>query len=160
MLKVTSSVRTTAARHSLVLLVVGLLGVACSSASISDETDSGTELPADQAGDSEGDLDDEAADDDQGRTQGFALDGEPIVVVSNDVDCVISPRVIVDGDTSVNEVLRDIGMNVPKLDPEHCYLFSAEIPDDLRRYHADVHQKLIDYVGGYDRYVHLSLIHI
>ena len=84
------------------------------------------------------------------------MDGEPIVVASDNVDCVISPQVIVDGDTPVDAVFRDIGMNMPKPDPEHCYLFSAEIPDELRRYHTDVHQKLIDYVGGYDRYVHIT----
>jgi hypothetical protein len=139
MLKLGSSGRTTAARRSLALLIVGLFGVACSSASVSGETDT----------------EDEAVGEDQSGARGFTLDGEPIVVVSDNVDCVISPRVIVDGDTSVNDVFRDIGMNVPKSDPEHCYLFSAEIPDDLRRYHADVHQKLIDYVGGYDRYVHI-----
>ena len=47
-------------------------------------------------------------------------------------------------------------MNVPKTDPQHCYLFSAEISDDLRRYHTDVHENLIAYVGGYDRYVHIT----
>lgn len=169
MLKLTSPDRATAAHRLLVLLVVGLLGVACSSTSVSNETDTGAGPPADQDGGSEaetstatedpsegGDSEDEAAGDDQSSTQGFTLDGEPIVVVSDNVDCVISPRVIVGGDTAVDEVLRDIGMNVPKSDPEHCYLFSAEIPDDLRRYHADVHQKLIDYVGGYDRYVHIT----
>jgi len=169
MLKLGSSGRTTAAHRSLALLVVGLLGVACSSSSVSDETDTETDLPADQAGGSEaetsastegpsdgGDPEDEAVGEDQSGTRGFTLDGEPIVVVSDNVDCVISPRVIIDSFTSVDEVFRDIGMNVPKSDPEHCYLFSAEIPDDFRRYHADVHQKLIDYVGGYDRYVHIT----
>ncbi len=169
MLKLGSSGRTTAARRSLALLIVGLFGVACSSTSVSGETDTETDLPVDQAGGSEaetststegpsdgGDPEDEAVGEDQSGTRGFTLDGEPIVVVSDNVDCVISPRVIVDGDTSVNDVFRDIGMNVPKSEPEHCYLFSAEIPDDLRRYHADVHQKLIDYVGGYDRYIHIT----
>ena len=72
------------------------------------------------------------------------------------VKCVVSPRVMADNEASIAEVLKSLGMNVPKMDPEHCYLFSAEISDDLRRYHADVHQKLIGYVGGYDRYVHIT----
>ena len=94
----------------------------------------------------------------QASSGGFSLDGEPIVVVSDNVDCVISPPVTVEPANlpSIADVHRGIGMNVPKLNPEHCYLFSAEIPDDLRRYHADLHQKLIDYVGGYDRYVHIT----
>ncbi len=52
-----------------------------------------------------------------GSGDGFSLDGEPIVVVSDNVDCVISPRVIVEGDTTVAEVLRDIGMNAPQVGP-------------------------------------------
>ena len=39
MLKLGSSGRTTTARRSLALLIVGLFGVACSSASVSGETD-------------------------------------------------------------------------------------------------------------------------
>ena len=98
MLKLGSSGRSTAARRSLALLIVGLFGVACSSASISGETDTETDLPADQAGGSEAetstsmegpsdgdDLDDEAVGEDQSGTRGFTLDGEPIVVVSENV---------------------------------------------------------------------------
>ena len=68
----------------------------------------------------------------------------------------MSSRVVADGDASLAEVLKRLGMNVPKTDPQHCYLFSAEISDDLRRYHTDVHENLIAYVGGYDRYVHIT----
>jgi hypothetical protein len=50
MLKLGSSGRTTAARRSLAVLIVGLFGVACSSASVSGETDTETDLPVDQAG--------------------------------------------------------------------------------------------------------------
>ena len=182
MFDINSLVRGRAARRALALLVVGVLGVSCSSASISDETDSGIDPPADQAGETDGDeptspedpaddadpaeqdssddgdTDGEATGEGQNSGSGFSLDGEPIVVVSDNVDCVISPRVIVEpaNPPSIADVQRGIGVNVPKSDPEHCYLFSAEIPDDLRRYHADVHQKLIDYVGGYDRYIHIT----
>ncbi len=182
MLDISSLVRGRAVRRALALLVVGVLGVSCSSASISDETDSGTDPPADQAGETDGDeptspedpaddgdraeqdssddgdTDGEATGEGQNSGSGFSLDGEPIVVVSDNVDCVISPRVIVEpaNPPSIADVQRGIGVNVPKSDPEHCYLFSAEIPDELRRYHADVHQKLIDYVGGYDRYIHIT----
>ncbi|MGA1753834.1 MAG: hypothetical protein ACO395_10870, partial [Pontimonas sp.] len=180
MFDINSIVRGRAARRALALLIVGMLGVSCSSASISDETDSATDSRADEARETDsgeptspenpvddadpaeqdpsgnGDIDGEASGEGQNSDSGFSLDGEPIVVVSDNVDCVISPRVIVEGNTTVDEAFRDIGMNLPKSDPEHCYLFSAEIPDDFRRYHADVHQKLIDYVGGYDRYVHIT----
>ncbi|MGA1551423.1 MAG: hypothetical protein ACO38A_04990, partial [Ilumatobacteraceae bacterium] len=182
MFDVNSFVRGRAARRALALLIVGMLGVSCSSASISDETDSATDSRADEARETDsgepsspenpvddadpaeqdpsgdGDIDGEASGEGQNSDSGFSLDGEPIVVVSDNVDCVISPRVIVEpaNPPSIADVQRGIGVNVPKSDPEHCYLFSAEIPDDFRRYHADVHQKLIDYVGGYDRYVHIT----
>ena len=55
MLSVMSSEGTSAASRCLVLLVIGLLGISCSSASVSDETDAGTALPTDQAGGFEGD---------------------------------------------------------------------------------------------------------
>ena len=78
---------------------MGVLGVSCSSASIPDETDSGTDLPADQVeqGLSEdGEMAGETPGEGQASSGGFSLDGEPIVVVSDNVDCVIRPPVTVE----------------------------------------------------------------
>jgi hypothetical protein len=47
-------------------------------------------------------------------------------------------------------------MNVPKSDPENYFLFSESIPDDFIRQHAEIHDYVIDIVGGYDRYVHIT----
>lgn len=82
--------------------------------------------------------------------------GETVVLNSGVVDCVIPPYIEAKPGTAIDFVWRETKKNVPSLNPKHCYLFSVEIPDDLRRYHADVHEKMIAYVGGYDNYVHIT----
>ena len=86
----------------------------------------------------------------------FEVVGETVVLNSDVVDCVIPPYIEAQPGTAKDFVWRETEKNVPSLNPKHCYLFSVEIPDDLRRYHADVHQKMIAYVGGYDNYVHIT----
>jgi len=56
---------------------------------------------------------------------------------------------------TVKEYLQRIGMNVPKLDPQHWYLFSETIPEDFIAQHAEIHGLLIEVLGGYDRFVHI-----
>jgi len=46
-------------------------------------------------------------------------------------------------------------LNIPKKDPEFCLLWSDSIPENFREYQIEVMNKLIDYVGGYDRWVHV-----
>ena len=48
-----------------------------------------------------------------------------------------------------------LGLNQPKENPEHYYLFSENIPQDLRNQHTEIHNYLKDIIGGYDRYVHI-----
>ena len=86
----------------------------------------------------------------------FEVVGETVVLNSDVVDCVIPPYIEAQPGTAKDFVWRETKKNVPSLNPKHCYLFSVEIPDDLRRYHADVHKKMIAYVGGYDNYVHIT----
>jgi len=44
---------------------------------------------------------------------------------------------------------------VPKQDPQHWYLFSESITEDLVSEHAEIHGFLVDVIGGYDRFVHI-----
>jgi hypothetical protein len=137
-------------RSLLVFAVIVLLTASCSSSS---DSDSGSRSPSPS---SSAVTSIDASDENSASTGSFKLQGEPVVLSSNNVECIVSSRVIAGGDVSLAEVLKRLGMNVPKTDPQHCYLFSAEISDDLRRYHTDVHENLIAYVGGYDRYVHIT----
>jgi len=137
-------------RSLLVFAVIVLLTASCSSSS---DSDSGSRSPSPS---SSAVTSIDVSDENSVSTGSFKLQGEPVVLSSNNVECIVSSRVIAGGDVSLAEVLKSLGMNVPKTDPQHCYLFSAEISDDLRRYHTDVHENLIAYVGGYDRYVHIT----
>ena len=78
----------------------------------------------------------------------FEVVGETVVLNSDVVDCVIPPYIEAQPGTAKDFVWRETKKNVPSLNPKHCYLFSVEIPDDLRRYHADVHKKMIAYVSS------------
>ena len=62
----------------------------------------------------------------------------------------------VDADQPAKEYLEQIGINIPKREPEHCTLFSESIPDDLVRQNAEIMDLVIGIVGGYDRYVHIT----
>ena len=53
------------------------------------------------------------------------------------------------------DYMKSIGLNRPKRDPVHYYLFSDNIPQDFIDQHTEIHDYLIDIVGGYDRYVHI-----
>lgn len=125
---------------AVVILVLGLLG--CSAGPSDSAISQDSQPPA------------------SGAQQGIAgLDGasferEPARYESENVDCTIPGFISVE-DVSDADVMRAMELNVPKENPEHCYVFTDSIPKDLRRYHEEVHQKLIDYVGGYDRYVHI-----
>ncbi len=60
-----------------------------------------------------------------------------------------------DASETAKEYLQRIGLNEPKADPQHWYLFSETIPEDFIAQHAQIHDLLVDTVGGYDRYVHI-----
>lgn len=80
---------------------------------------------------------------------------EPRRIETQLVDCVIPAFIEHDASVAEADVLRAAGVDVPKRDPAHCYAFTSSVPESLRTYHADIHQRMIDYVGGYDRYVHV-----
>ena len=57
---------------------------------------------------------------------------------------------------TAKEHLERIGVNVPKSNPQHWYLFSESIPADLVRQNAEIMDHVVGIVGGYDRYVHIT----
>ena len=80
---------------------------------------------------------------------------ETIKIESEHVNCTI-PGFVPEGyKKNYFELSTEIGDNVPKKNPEMCILFSESIPSDFRVYQLDIMDKLIDYVGGYNRWVHI-----
>lgn len=53
---------------------------------------------------------------------------------------------------TVKEYLQEIGLNAPKMDPEHYYLFSESVPDDFIQQHAEFFGHVVSLIGGYDRW--------
>ena len=80
---------------------------------------------------------------------------ETIKIESEHVNCTI-PGFVPEGyKKNYFELSTELGNNKPKKNAEMCVLFSESIPSDFRVYQLDVMQKLIDYVGGYNRWVHI-----
>ena len=80
---------------------------------------------------------------------------ETIKIESEHVNCTI-PGFVPEGyKKNYFELSTEIGDNVPKKNPEMCILFSESIPNTYRVYQLDIMDKLIDYVGGYNRWVHI-----
>jgi len=80
---------------------------------------------------------------------------ETIKIESEHVNCTI-PGFVPEGyKKNYFELSTELGNNKPKKNAEMCVLFSESIPDIFRVYQLDVMEKLIDYVGGYDRWVHI-----
>ena len=78
-----------------------------------------------------------------------------IKIESEHVNCTI-PGFVPEGyKKNYFELSTELGDNEPKKNPEMCILFSESIPDTFRVYQLDVMDKLIDYVGGYNRWVHI-----
>ncbi len=80
---------------------------------------------------------------------------ETIKIESEHVNCTIPGFVPQDYKKNYFELSTELGHNKPKNNAEMCVLFSENIPDDFRVYQIDIMEKLIDYVGGYDRWVHI-----
>ena len=80
---------------------------------------------------------------------------ETIKIESEDVNCTIPGFVPQDYKKNYFELSTELDHNKPKKNAEMCVLFSENIPDDFRVYQIDIMEKLIDYVGGYDRWVHI-----
>ena len=83
---------------------------------------------------------------------------ETIKIESEHVNCTI-PGFVPEGyKTNYFELSTELDNNKPKKNaenPDICILFSESIPSDFRVYQLDIMQKLIDYVGGYHRWVHI-----
>ena len=80
---------------------------------------------------------------------------ETIKIQSEHVNCTI-PGFVPEGyKTNYFELSTELGNNKPKKNPDICILFSESIPSDFRVYQLDIMEKLIDYVGGYHRWVHI-----
>jgi len=80
---------------------------------------------------------------------------ETIKIESEHVNCTI-PGFVPEGyKKNYFELSTELGNNKPKKNPDICILFSESIPSDFRVYQLDIMQKLIDYVGGYHRWVHI-----
>ena len=80
---------------------------------------------------------------------------ETIKIESEHVNCTI-PGFVPEGyKKNYFELSTELGNNKPKKNAEMCILFSESIPDVFRVYQLDIMEKLIDYVGGYDRWVHI-----
>ena len=56
---------------------------------------------------------------------------------------------------TAKEFLENARTNRPTKGPEHHYIFTENISDDLISQHGEIHKYLIDILGGYDRYVHV-----
>ena len=80
---------------------------------------------------------------------------ETIKIESEHVNCTI-PGFVPEGyKKNYFELSTELGNNKPKKNAEMCVLFSESIPSDFRVYQLDIMEKLIDYLGGYDRWVHI-----
>ena len=55
---------------------------------------------------------------------------------------------------TAKEFLENARVNRPTKGPKHRYVFSENVSDELISQHAEIHEHLIDVLGGYDRYVH------
>jgi len=77
-----------------------------------------------------------------------------VILFTKNAQCTI-PELVIPGTNNFYEVSKELGLNIPKKDPEFCLLWSDSIPENLREYQIEVMNKLIDYVGGYDRWVHV-----
>jgi len=77
-----------------------------------------------------------------------------VILSSKNAQCTI-PEFVNPGTKDLYEVSKELGLNNPKKNPEFCLLWSDSIPQDFREYQLEVMNMLIDYVGGYDRWVHV-----
>jgi hypothetical protein len=73
-----------------------------------------------------------------------------VILFTKDAQCTI-PELVIPGTNNFYEVSKELGLNIPKKNPEFCLLWSDSIPENFREYQIEVMNKLIDYVGGYDR---------
>ena len=80
---------------------------------------------------------------------------ETIKIESEHVNCTI-PGFVPEGyKKNYFELSTELDNNKPKKNAEMCVLFSESIPDIFRVYQLDIMDKLIKYVGGYNRWVHI-----
>ena len=74
---------------------------------------------------------------------------------TRNVKCKITPFVK-STNLSKKEYLESIGFNKPKSkeDAEFCFLFSDNFSDQFRRDSMELHDKLFEIIGAYDRFVY------
>ena len=74
---------------------------------------------------------------------------------TRNVKCKITPFVK-STNLSKKEYLESIGLNKPKSkeDAEFCFLFSDNFSDQFRRDAMELHDKLFEIIGAYDRFVY------
>ena len=80
---------------------------------------------------------------------------ETVKIETKNVDCTIPGFVPKGYKKNYYELSTELGNNKPKVNPQMCILFTESIQNEWRIYHLDVMDKLIKYVGGYDRWTHI-----
>jgi len=83
------------------------------------------------------------------------VSADTVNIKTNNVDCTIPPFFERGYKKNYYELSTTFGYNIPKENAEMCILYSESIPNDLRVYQSDIMNKLIKYVGGYDRWTHI-----